>query len=1637
MKRRAKFNIALTGSMLIVMLTLLIFCLARVSDGSDASQRIENDSFRSSLWNPGLVDQDNNGIADSLDQEIAARSSNHTAQEHVNVAVMLKSEPTLYDADAFVSSGGYLTTSPWTHAIYGFGGRISYNGIGVFANQCPDVLLVEKEAICNSSLAYAATQVGARTYVWSTLGLQGDQNSSVAIIDTGIDASHPDFSPGFGDQNFSKKIVGWNDQVGTTTSPYDDNGHGSHCAGLSAGNGFFSVDASGNATATWGANLGSVDSTDTYLISGMMVNKTGAITIKVKWTTTGTAKLIGLPLYNGDKTLSSSSWTQVASVSTPGQNTWYTLTYNVAATPSGGYDMYHVAMVLTAGTGNLYVVFTMSWPYAPPSDGFSAWTGIAPQSKLVGVKVLDYSGLGTSTGLINGIDWVIANRMTYHITVASMSMGFGSELTSVDSAVVNLVNSGVATIVAAGNSGSGTNYIYTPGSVDEVITVAGMNQFDNTASYSSQGGASRYTGKTVKPDITAPGGSYYAVPLFSADSNSSDAEGRWSEIQANDSAPMQGTSMAAPVIAGAADIVIQAMGGYTKWNWTRSQALQPKMILLMTATETYPNLREPSNPTHSPTLERGGKDVHEGYGRLNLDAAVEALLKTHQIGTTTTDTLGNPPTLSDISVLGQTLAWARNVQLVSGFKYNFTLNVPTAADYDLYLYNSTGTAYGEPSIVASSITATTGGTELFTVTAPYNGTYYIVVKRATETTGSGTFSLKSSGPVLVALNTTSLSNASNVVHYAQNGASKNGSIASSIFSDYADTGTTLQIENPIYASTTQRFTASDSTSFVVQWSTNFTVRYTEQFWIQVNSSHGSPSPSQWGDRGSNLTVSVTSPADDNGIGTRYRCTGWTGTGSPPASGTGTSTTFTITEPSSRTWNWITQYLVTFGQTGVGVDFTGTVVTIDSVSYDRSGSSFWWDSGSIHTFAYQSPLTVSPSTNQYVWTSTAGLSILQSDSITVTNTGSVTGSYKTQYFLSVSSSYGSAGGQGWYDSGASAYATLDVGFVDHGDATRHAFTSWNGYASGTNYAQSNSITMDEPKNTVANWRIQYSTTFTYSGLDSSASGTIVTVNGTTVAFSGLDYTVWTNASDTLTYSYAYNVLSTTPGKAFTLMGVSGPTPPVTVMNAIMITGSYMAQYQITFNQTGVGSDFSSTVFTIDGIDHDRNSVSFWWYDQSFHSFAFQSLLVATQNMKQYAWNITTGLSPRQSDSSFQVTQSGSITGNYKTQYNITFTQENVGSDFAGTVLTVDGANYGVSALPVRFWWENGTSHAFSFSSPLVINATKSYDWISTTGLSTFQGETLLIAGSGSVTGNYFVHIRYVMTFNQTDVDVDFAGTVVIIDSVNYGVGGLPVSLLWDAGSSHTFSFNSPLSAGLAKQYLWISTSGLSPLQSGSIAATASGNIIGNYKRKPTLTMNSTDRICRKYNETFSVQINATFAGDMNDFRFEIHYNATLLDVVNVSWTTWGDGTCTVDEVNGILSGYTSGIPINGNVSLLTATFNATYHHIWKDESTVSGWENIQTGTIYIQWANLNYLGGQGLGYERGGLNQIDVGPDFTCTFSPIQADIDNNGIVDIFDLKTVAAYYDQQNTTYNLTGDSTISIFDLVVIGANYGHKYSP
>ncbi|MBI4659138.1 MAG: hypothetical protein HY735_09875 [Verrucomicrobia bacterium] len=78
--------------------------------------------------------------------------------------------------------------------------------------------------------------------------------------------------------------------------------------------------------------------------------------------------------------------------------------------------------------------------------------------------------------------------------------------------------------------------------------------------------------------------------------------------------------------------------------------------------------------------------------------------------------------------------------------------------------------------------------------------------------------------------------------------------------------------------------------------------------LQVNSAFGTPAPGtglQSFSSGSSVTASVASPVEDL-PGLRRVATGWTGFGSVPASGAGTSVTFTLNDISGITWNWRTE-----------------------------------------------------------------------------------------------------------------------------------------------------------------------------------------------------------------------------------------------------------------------------------------------------------------------------------------------------------------------------------------------------------------------------------------------------------------------------------------------------------------------------------------------------------------------------------------------------------------------------------------------------------------------------------------------------------------------------------------------------------
>jgi uncharacterized repeat protein (TIGR02543 family) len=234
--------------------------------------------------------------------------------------------------------------------------------------------------------------------------------------------------------------------------------------------------------------------------------------------------------------------------------------------------------------------------------------------------------------------------------------------------------------------------------------------------------------------------------------------------------------------------------------------------------------------------------------------------------------------------------------------------------------------------------------------------------------------------------------------------------------------------------------------------------------LTVASDCDSPSPSgtTYPAYGTSITASVSSPVAGP-TGTQYVCTGWTGTGDIPASGTGTSVTFTITQDSSITWNWKTQYYLTV-----------------TSPYGVPTGQGWYDSGLVADFGASTPISGGTGT-QYVFTGwsssdSGGYTGSQpSYSVTMSNPITETASWNTQYYLTVDSGgHGTASGQAWYDAGTGATFSIDPTTVSGGAGIRYVFTGWSSSDNGgyTGPIASQSVTMNNPITETAHWKTQY-------------------------------------------------------------------------------------------------------------------------------------------------------------------------------------------------------------------------------------------------------------------------------------------------------------------------------------------------------------------------------------------------------------------------------------------------------------------------------------------------------------------------------------------------------------------------------------
>lgn len=158
--------------------------------------------------------------------------------------------------------------------------------------------------------------------------------------------------------------------------------------------------------------------------------------------------------------------------------------------------------------------------------GGATW-GIAKAIRLVPVRVFGCTGGSANSTIISGIDWVRTNAVKP--AVANMSLGGGAS-SATDTAVNNLINSGVTVVVAAGNDNANACN-YSPARVSNAITVGSTTSTDARSSFSNYGSC---------VNIFAPGSS-----ITSAWYTSNSATN-----------VISGTSMASPHVAGAAALYL-------------------------------------------------------------------------------------------------------------------------------------------------------------------------------------------------------------------------------------------------------------------------------------------------------------------------------------------------------------------------------------------------------------------------------------------------------------------------------------------------------------------------------------------------------------------------------------------------------------------------------------------------------------------------------------------------------------------------------------------------------------------------------------------------------------------------------------------------------------------------------------------------------------------------------------------------------------------------------------------------------------------------------------------------------------------------------------------------------------------------
>jgi len=314
----------------------------------------------------------------------------------------------------------------------------------------------EEKPITNGVLAVNATPVWLNGYT--------GRGVNVSIVDTGI-ARHPDIAD---------RISLWADFVnGKNTSPYDDNGHGTHVAGIVAGDGT-------DGTITGVAPSATLFDAKVFDSSG--TGYESDVVEGFQWSVEHGADIIS---YSGGGCYQE------------GDGSWY----HADNTTAGGtrYHSYTFSASHASGTFPLTFIIAECELYTTDAYNHTNISLIAPNGSVVGAYPVDWVGEHPTKRMIKymegkplaGGTWRLAVSSdidtSYRYRVNALYMSDGASL--VDMAARSAVEAGTLVVAAAGNAGEmGLRTISAPAASPYSIAVGATHaDMDTIADFSSRG----------------------------------------------------------------------------------------------------------------------------------------------------------------------------------------------------------------------------------------------------------------------------------------------------------------------------------------------------------------------------------------------------------------------------------------------------------------------------------------------------------------------------------------------------------------------------------------------------------------------------------------------------------------------------------------------------------------------------------------------------------------------------------------------------------------------------------------------------------------------------------------------------------------------------------------------------------------------------------------------------------------------------------------------------------------------------------------------------------------------------------------------------------------------------------------------